>query len=61
MPIAILPPCPNCGSNNHEPIGSPLLSKNRQHIHTVTRCFACGWEWKETYDLRVKPTNNQES
>ena len=55
MPIPTLPPCPNCGSHNHEPLGQPLLSKKRQTVVTVTRCFACQREWKETYDLRPAP------
>lgn len=62
MTIPTLPPCPNCGSSHHEPVGSPLLSKNRQTVVTVVRCYACGREWKETYDLRTttKPNANQE-
>jgi uncharacterized Zn finger protein len=60
MPIYNLPPCPSCGSHNHEVTGQPLLSKNRQHINTVVRCFSCGREWKETYDLRTTTKPNQE-
>ncbi|WP_299315986.1 hypothetical protein [uncultured Halomonas sp.] len=53
MPIPTLPPCPYCGAHNHEPIGQPLLSKNRQTVAVIIRCYACGREWKETYDLRT--------